>query len=182
MIAKMARKGLTPSQIGVLLRDQHGVAQVKSVTGNKILRILKGQGEAAGHREVVAGADRQYGAANDRKGRRTGWMGQLFAPVAVCTSAGHSCRTGAAGFWQASSLLPSACPAAPSLIACPHARMHENMGTPACPAPSNSKWCPVTACPSRWRRHGWGLARVALAHRSCGPHGFGWRVSHGAAC
>ena len=47
MIAKFAKKGLTPSQIGVLLRDQHGVAQVKSVTGSKILRILKGQGEPA---------------------------------------------------------------------------------------------------------------------------------------
>lgn len=44
MIVKFARKGLTPSQIGVLLRDSHGVAQVKSVTGNKILRILKGHG------------------------------------------------------------------------------------------------------------------------------------------
>lgn len=44
MINKFAKKGLTPSQIGVLLRDQHGVAQVKSVTGSKILRILKGQG------------------------------------------------------------------------------------------------------------------------------------------
>ncbi|KAK2080590.1 40S ribosomal protein S13-2 [Prototheca wickerhamii] len=46
MIVKFARKGLTPSQIGVLLRDSHGVAQVKSVTGNKILRILKGHGLA----------------------------------------------------------------------------------------------------------------------------------------
>mmetsp|Transcript_26549 Transcript_26549/g.85102 ORF Transcript_26549/g.85102 Transcript_26549/m.85102 type:complete len:152 (-) Transcript_26549:118-573(-) len=43
-ICKLARKGLTPSQIGVILRDSHGIAQVKSVTGNKILRILKGQG------------------------------------------------------------------------------------------------------------------------------------------
>ncbi|KAJ8291549.1 40S ribosomal protein S13 [Rhodotorula toruloides] len=34
-IFKLARKGLTPSQIGVVLRDSHGVAQVKSVTGNK---------------------------------------------------------------------------------------------------------------------------------------------------
>jgi hypothetical protein len=35
-----------PSQIGVLLRDSHGIAQVKTVTGNKILRILKGNGLA----------------------------------------------------------------------------------------------------------------------------------------
>ncbi|KAJ0104417.1 hypothetical protein J7T55_010881 [Diaporthe amygdali] len=40
-ICKLAKKGATPSQIGVILRDSHGVAQVKVVTGNKILRILK---------------------------------------------------------------------------------------------------------------------------------------------
>ena len=32
-ICKLARKGATPSQIGVILRDSHGVAQVKIVTG-----------------------------------------------------------------------------------------------------------------------------------------------------
>ncbi len=31
-------------QIGVILRDSHGIAQVKSVTGNKVLRILKKSG------------------------------------------------------------------------------------------------------------------------------------------
>ncbi|EFY85832.1 40S ribosomal protein S13 [Metarhizium acridum CQMa 102] len=31
-ICKLARKGATPSQIGVILRDSHGVAQVKIVT------------------------------------------------------------------------------------------------------------------------------------------------------
>merc|ERR1712058_68296 len=45
-IYKLAKKGLTPSQIGVILRDSHGVAQVRFVTGNKILRILKGKGLA----------------------------------------------------------------------------------------------------------------------------------------
>ncbi|KAI1329556.1 40S ribosomal protein S13 [Xylariaceae sp. FL0255] len=45
-IIKLARKGATPSQIGVVLRDSHGIAQVKAVTGNKILRILKGNGLA----------------------------------------------------------------------------------------------------------------------------------------
>ena len=43
-IFKLARRGLSPSQIGVILRDSHGVPQVKSVTGNKILRILKTNG------------------------------------------------------------------------------------------------------------------------------------------
>ena len=45
-IVKMARKGVTPSQIGATLRDSHGVPQVRFVTGNKILRILKAQGLA----------------------------------------------------------------------------------------------------------------------------------------
>merc|ERR1712014_531158 len=40
-ICKLAKKGLTPSQIGVTLRDSFGVPQVKNVTGCKILRILK---------------------------------------------------------------------------------------------------------------------------------------------
>lgn len=65
-ICKLAKKGATPSQIGVILRDSHGIAQVKVVTGmttvkrvpvfqaeslvltfstgNKILRILKSNG------------------------------------------------------------------------------------------------------------------------------------------
>ena len=64
-IYKLAKKGLSPSQIGtlshsdivdskaypitlavlgVILRDSHGVAQVKLITGNKILRILKSKG------------------------------------------------------------------------------------------------------------------------------------------
>lgn len=40
-ISKFAKKGLTPSQIGVILREFHGIAQVKNITGSKILRILK---------------------------------------------------------------------------------------------------------------------------------------------
>jgi len=45
-VCKLAKKGLTPSQVGVILRDSHGIAQVKNVTGNKILRILKAAGLA----------------------------------------------------------------------------------------------------------------------------------------
>ncbi|KAL7629253.1 ribosomal 40S subunit protein S13 [Parahypoxylon ruwenzoriense] len=45
-ICRLARKGTTPSQIGVVLRDSHGIAQVRVVTGNKILRILKSNGLA----------------------------------------------------------------------------------------------------------------------------------------
>ena len=45
-ITKMARRGITPSQIGVLLRDQHGVGLSKPITGNKIVRILRAHGLA----------------------------------------------------------------------------------------------------------------------------------------
>jgi small subunit ribosomal protein S13e len=46
-IIKLARKGLTPSQIGVALRDSYGIPQVRFVTGNKILRILKSNSTSA---------------------------------------------------------------------------------------------------------------------------------------
>jgi len=35
-ICKLAKKGATPSQIGVVLRDSQGVAQVKVVTGKTL--------------------------------------------------------------------------------------------------------------------------------------------------
>ncbi|GBG27305.1 40S ribosomal protein S13 [Hondaea fermentalgiana] len=44
---KLAKKGLNPSQIGVILRDSHGIAQVRSMLGHKISRILKKNGLAA---------------------------------------------------------------------------------------------------------------------------------------
>merc|ERR1711988_918777 len=46
-VCKLAKKGLTPSQIGVILRDAHGIAQVSHITGSKVLRILKKAGLAA---------------------------------------------------------------------------------------------------------------------------------------
>ncbi|KAI9484556.1 40S ribosomal protein S13 [Zychaea mexicana] len=46
LICKNAKKGLSPAQIGLILRDSHGIPQVKSVTGNKIVRILKANGLA----------------------------------------------------------------------------------------------------------------------------------------
>jgi len=45
-ILKQAKKGVTPSQIGVVLRDSMGIPQVASITGSKILRILKASGLA----------------------------------------------------------------------------------------------------------------------------------------
>merc|ERR1712243_30940 len=53
-IYKLAKKGLTPSQIGVILRDSHGVAQVKFVTGTKVLRILKAKGLASNPRRSLS--------------------------------------------------------------------------------------------------------------------------------
>jgi len=44
LCCKLARKGLNPSQIGVILRDQHGVSQVRSICGQQIMRLLKKNG------------------------------------------------------------------------------------------------------------------------------------------
>ena len=45
LISKLAKKGLTPSQVGIVLRDSHGIGLVKNLTGSKIVRILKAQGK-----------------------------------------------------------------------------------------------------------------------------------------
>jgi len=45
-VTKLARKGLTPGQIGTILRDSHGISKVKNVTGTRILRILRSNGLA----------------------------------------------------------------------------------------------------------------------------------------
>lgn len=42
-------------QIGVILRDSNGIAQVRAITGSKILRVLKANGEQGRHR-----ASREY--------------------------------------------------------------------------------------------------------------------------
>jgi ribosomal protein S15P/S13E len=65
-VSKLAKKGFTPSQIGVHLRDSYGIAQVRSVTGQKILRVLKKQGACSGR----AGAERGGGGGGDRRRRR----------------------------------------------------------------------------------------------------------------
>ena len=45
-ICKLARKGTPPSRIGLILRDQYAIGQVKNITGSKIVRILKAKGLA----------------------------------------------------------------------------------------------------------------------------------------
>eukprot|EP01071_Lankesteria_metandrocarpae_P000827 Lankesteria_metandrocarpae@DN1114_c0_g1_i1.p1 len=47
MVISLAKKGMTPSQIGVNLRDGQGIPKVKHVTGTQILRILRNQGIAS---------------------------------------------------------------------------------------------------------------------------------------
>lgn len=49
-VCRLAKKGLSPSQIGVMLRDQKGIGQVKAVTGSKILRLLKKNGKVSAFR------------------------------------------------------------------------------------------------------------------------------------
>ncbi len=46
LICKLAKKGLAPSQVGAILRDSHGIGQIKTITGAKIVRILRANGLA----------------------------------------------------------------------------------------------------------------------------------------
>lgn len=44
LIVTMAKKGLSPSQIGVAIRDKEAVPSIKLLTGQKIVRLLKKHG------------------------------------------------------------------------------------------------------------------------------------------
>jgi len=41
LVVELAKKGYTPSMIGIILRDQYGVPLVKQVTGKKLTQILE---------------------------------------------------------------------------------------------------------------------------------------------
>ncbi|MGB4363754.1 MAG: 30S ribosomal protein S15 [Methanothermobacter tenebrarum] len=41
LIIKLYKEGNPPSKIGIILRDQHGIPNVKSITGMKITEILE---------------------------------------------------------------------------------------------------------------------------------------------
>ncbi|OYT37931.1 MAG: 30S ribosomal protein S15 [Desulfurococcales archaeon ex4484_58] len=41
LVVELAKKGYTPSMIGIILRDQFGIPLVKQVTGKKITQILE---------------------------------------------------------------------------------------------------------------------------------------------
>ena len=45
LIVTMAKKGMSPSQIGVAIRDKEAVPSIKLLTGQKIVRLLKKNGE-----------------------------------------------------------------------------------------------------------------------------------------
>jgi small subunit ribosomal protein S13e len=44
LIVTMAKKGMSPSQIGVAIRDREAVPSIKLLTGQKIVRLLKKNG------------------------------------------------------------------------------------------------------------------------------------------
>lgn len=46
LVAKLGRRGIPPSQIGMILRDEYGVPLVKRVVGKKVTEILEEAGAA----------------------------------------------------------------------------------------------------------------------------------------
>lgn len=44
LVAKVAKEGKTPSQIGLVLRDSYGVPDVKKTVGRKVARVMKEKG------------------------------------------------------------------------------------------------------------------------------------------
>jgi len=44
LVVELARRGFTPSMIGVVLRDQYGIPLAKLITGKKISEILREHG------------------------------------------------------------------------------------------------------------------------------------------
>ncbi len=46
LVVKYAKSGVPPSQIGVILRDQHGIPLVKPIVGKRVLQILRNNGLA----------------------------------------------------------------------------------------------------------------------------------------
>ncbi len=44
LVVKLAKEGIPPSRIGIILRDQHGIPSVKQVTGKDMAEILRAYG------------------------------------------------------------------------------------------------------------------------------------------
>jgi small subunit ribosomal protein S15 len=47
LIAKLAREGNSPSLIGAILRDRHGVPLVKPVTGKSVTKLVRSSGQTS---------------------------------------------------------------------------------------------------------------------------------------
>ncbi len=41
LVVKLAKEGKRPSEIGLILRDQYGIPDVRAVTGKKLVQIMK---------------------------------------------------------------------------------------------------------------------------------------------
>jgi len=59
LVLKLAKEGRYPSEIGMILRDQHGVPSVKKATGKSIAQILSARGAEPGLPEDLTGLIRK---------------------------------------------------------------------------------------------------------------------------
>jgi len=55
LVVKLAKEGRQPTEIGTILRDQHGVPSVKQVTGKSIIQILSAHGSRPSLPEDLVG-------------------------------------------------------------------------------------------------------------------------------
>jgi len=55
LVVKLAKEGRRPTEIGTILRDQHGVPSVKQATGKSMIQILSAHGSKPGLPENLAG-------------------------------------------------------------------------------------------------------------------------------
>lgn len=53
LILKLKKEGNSTSKIGIILRDQYGIPNVKSVTGKKITKILEDHGQKEEYPEDI---------------------------------------------------------------------------------------------------------------------------------
>ena len=65
LVVKLAREGIPPSRIGIILRDQYGIPSVRQVTGKDMAEILREYGVGPSVPEdllnVIKSAVRLYG-------------------------------------------------------------------------------------------------------------------------
>ena len=51
MIVKMAREGMNPAKIGLIMRDQHGIANLRAILGSTLVAFLKKENVASEYPE-----------------------------------------------------------------------------------------------------------------------------------